>query len=136
LPNFPEITALTFTNILSVKAFAKKKRSAQIAIDLVREKLTEDKTDQKAYAIEMIFTTNIVPSAVKSAKERHYADSLSVRCGGRKANIFDDDEAAPLKDQSTGKKEVAGDLALWLAKEKIVVNGETFGWSDEGIIFW
>lgn len=139
LPNLPEITVLTFTNVLSVKAFTKKKRSAQIAIDLVREKLTEDKTDHEAYTIEMIFTTNIVPSAEKSAKERYYADSLSVRGGGGKEKIFDADEAAdqtaPPKDQSTGKKEAAGDLALWLAKEKIVVNGETFGWSDDGIIF-
>lgn len=140
LPNFPEITVLTFTNVLSVKAFIKKKRSAQIAIDLVREKLAEDKTEHESYAIEMFFTTTIVPSAEKGEKERDFADSLfaSVARGG-KIKIFDADESADPptapKDQSTKKEEETSDLALWLAKEKIMVNGETFGWSDHGIIF-
>lgn len=140
LPHFPEITVLTFTNVLSVKKYLKKKMAAQIAIDLGREKLPEDKTEHKAYAIEMIFTTTILPFAEKSAKERLYAETLAASvAGGQKAKIFDADEAAdqpaPPKDQAPKKEKETGDLALWLAKEKIVVNGETFGWSDQGIIF-
>jgi tetratricopeptide (TPR) repeat protein len=140
LPNFPEITVLTFSNVLSVKTSIKKKRSAQIAIDLVLEKLAEDKTDREAYAIEMVFTTTIVTSGEKLAKERYYADSLAASgTHGGKAKIFAVDKSAdqptPSKDEATKKEKGTGDLALWLAKEKIVVNGETFGWSDHGIIF-
>ncbi|MFH1216643.1 MAG: hypothetical protein V1706_09090 [Pseudomonadota bacterium] len=140
LPNFPEITVLTFADVLSVKTYIKKKRTAQIAIDLVREKLAEDKTDQDAYSIEMIFTTTIVPSAEKSAKEKLYADSLAASVvGSGKAKIFDTDEPAdqqaPTQEKSAEKEEDAVDLVLWLAKEKLVVNGEAFGWSDQGIIF-
>lgn len=140
LPNFPEITVLTFANVLSMKAFIKKKRSAKITIDLVREKLAEDKTDHESYAIEMVFTTTIVPSAEKLANERHFADSLFANVArGGKTKIFDDDESAdqpaPPKNQSTKNEKEPSDLALWLAKEKIIMNGETFGWSDHGIFF-
>jgi hypothetical protein len=140
LPKFPEITVLTFTNVLSVKSWVKKKRPAQITIDLVREKLAEDKTDRDSYAIEMVFATTIVPSAEKRAKERRFTDSLSasVARGGR-TKIFDADKSAdqPVspKDQCTKKSADAGDLALWLTKEKIKINGDSFGWSDDGIIF-
>jgi len=76
----------------------------------------------------------------KWAKERLFADALSASVArGGKTKIFDTDQSAaqptPQKDQPTKKEEEAGDLALWLAKEKIIVNGETFGWSDHGIIF-
>ncbi|OKY74055.1 MAG: hypothetical protein BM485_15675 [Desulfobulbaceae bacterium DB1] len=140
LPKFPEITVLTFNDVLSVKTYIKKKRTAQIAIDLVREKLAEDKTDQEAYSIAMIFNTTFVPSAEKSAKERDYAASLAASiAGGGKVKIFDPDasadQQASTQDQSAEKEEDAGDLVLWLAKEKLVVNGEAFGWSDQGIIF-
>ncbi|MDD5757559.1 MAG: hypothetical protein PHI06_00590 [Desulfobulbaceae bacterium] len=140
LPNFPEITVLTFTNVLSMKAFIKKKRSANITINLVREKLVEDKTDHKSYAIEMVFVTTIVPSAQKMANERHFAEALSASVTGLgKLKLFDADEsgdqAPSQKDQSTKKEEETGDLALWLAKDRIKMNGESFGWSDHGIIF-
>jgi len=51
------------------------------------------------------------------------------------------EEGAAATDPDTGKnkahknKEDADDYALWFAKEKIVMNGETFQWSDDGVIF-
>jgi hypothetical protein len=139
LPDFPEITVLTFKNVLSIKTFIKKKLSAQIAIALVREKLLEDKTDKETYDIEMFFTSKILPSEEQLSKIIKYSKYLFANAAGAKPKPSEKGAAAADpeagKNKADKKKEDADDHALWFAKEKIVVNGETFQWSDDGVIF-
>jgi hypothetical protein len=139
LQDFPEVTVLTFRNVLSTKKFIKKKRSAQIAIALVRGKLLEDKTDKEAYDIEMFFTSKILPSEEQSSKIVKYSNyiftntTLAKPEPSEKKTAVVDPEAG--KDNSDKKMEDPDDYALWFSKEKIVMNGETFQWSDDGVIF-
>lgn len=139
LPNFPEITVLTFKNVLSIKTFIKKKRSAQIVIALVREKLLADKTDKKAYDIEMFFTSTILPAEEQLSKIIKYSNYLfaSATDSGSKSSKkrVATADPEPEKNKAKKKKEDPDDYALWFAKEKIVVNGETFRWGDNGVIF-
>lgn len=134
LANFPEITVLTFKDVLSIKTFIKKKRSAQIAISLVREKLMADKTDKSTYDIEMFFTTRIVPSDVQLAKIITYSKYMFSNTAPARP-IPTEKGAVAEKPKSDKKKDNADADALWFSKEKIVINGETFQWSDNGVIF-
>jgi len=139
LQNFPEVTVLTFRNVLSTKKFIKKKRSAQIAIALVREKLLEDKTDKEAYDIEMFFASKILPSEEQSSKIVKYSSYIFTNATRAKPEPSEKMTAAvdaeAEKDNSDKKMEDPDDYALWFTKEKIVMNGETFQWSDDGVIF-
>jgi tetratricopeptide (TPR) repeat protein len=138
MPHYPEITVLTFKDVFSINKFIKKKRAAQITIALVREKLLVDKTNRDAYDIEMFFTPKSMPEEEQLSKIIKYSKYLFAGTAGtlpksseKKAGTGP--EAG--KNKADKKKEDPNDLALWLAKEKIVVNGETFRWSDDGVIF-
>jgi tetratricopeptide (TPR) repeat protein len=139
MPDFPEITVLIFKNVLSINTFIKKKRSAQIAIALVREKLSSDKTGKEAYDIEMLFTSKILPSEEQLSKIITYSKYLFPDPAGAKPKPSEKRAAAAgpdaEKNKANKKKEDPDDYALWFTKEKIVVNAETFQWSDNGVIF-
>ncbi len=121
MPNFPEMTVLTFKNVFPIKKFIKKKRSAEISITLVREKLDSDKRDIKDYNIEMMFQSNIISSQEQSAKAMKYSNAL-----------FKVETPQDVKVEEIDKDQ--GDLTVWFNKEKIILNGEAFDWSDDGII--
>lgn len=131
LPAFPEITVLTFKNVLSIKTIIKKKRCVQIAIALEREALSTDRTDQDAYGIELFFASKIVPSEEHLSKTVKYSNYLLFTAAEDKPKPTDKKASAA---KAEGKKD-ADDYDLWFAKEKIVVNGEIFQWSDDGVIF-
>jgi hypothetical protein len=130
LKDFPEITVLTFKNVLSIKKYIKEKRSAQIAIALVREKLVEDKTDKEAYHIEMLFRSKILHSAEQLSKIKKYSIYLFTGDAGDKPKASETVSAAADK-----KDKDANEYALWFAKQKLIVNGEAFQWSDDGVVF-
>lgn len=137
LPNFPEIMVLTFKNLISVKKFIKKKRSAQIIIALTREKLLADKTDKEAYDIEMYFASNILPAEEQLSKIITYSEYIFANAAGAKSSQKITAPADPVAAEKTidDEKKNTKDFGLWFAKEKIVVNGETFQWRDNGVIF-
>ncbi len=127
LPDFPEITVLTFENVLSGKSFIKKKRLAEISVALVREKLLSDPGEKEAYNIEMYFQTHVLPADAQQAKLIKYTNYL---------NSTRSVKAPPIvAKENHPKKKASGDLALWFAKEKIVLNGEAFLWTDGGVVF-
>jgi hypothetical protein len=132
LQNFPEITVLTFKNVLPIKTFIKKKRSAQIAIALIREKLLADKTDKSAYDIEMFFTAGIIPSDEQLAKIIAYSKYMLTNTAG---TVSPPSEKGVVAEKPEADKKKGDADALWFSKEKIVINGETFQWSDKGVIF-
>jgi len=119
MPNFPEMTVLTFKNVFPIKAFIKKKRSAEISISLVHEKLASDKTAIEDYAIEMVFRSQIISSDEQLSKMIKYTNDL-FKVG--KPSI-----------ETEKMEQDAGDLTVWFNKEKIILNGEAFEWSDEGV---
>lgn len=138
MPNFPEVTVLTFKNVLSIKAFIKKQRAAQITIALVREKLAEDKTAKEAYDIKMLFTAKILPSDQQLSKIIKYSKYLFAKAGNAKAPAFGpgtQGEPEAKNNKADDQRGAADDTALWFAKEELVVNGETFRWSDDGVVF-
>jgi hypothetical protein len=137
LPNSPEVTVLTFKNVLSIKSYIKKKHSAQIAIALVREKLLSDKTQKEAYDIEMFFTTKIVTSEEQLSEIIKHSKHLFPETvqGKSKTAKKEPPETHTDTEKNEKNKKDTKDLALWLAKDRIVMNGETFQWSDNGIIF-
>lgn len=119
MPNFPEMTVLTFKNVFPIKSFIKKKSSAEISISLVREKLEADKSESENYDIEMVFQSQIIRSDEQLSKMIKYTNAL-FKVG--KSTV------------STEKMEQApDDLTVWFNKNKIILNGEPFGWSDEGV---
>jgi len=119
MPDYPEMTVLTFKDVLPIKSFIKKNRSAEISISLIREKLAADNTEKKGYDIEMVFKSQIVRSNVQLAKTIQYANNLY--------NV-----GTPNIDAGKNKPD-SDDLAIWFNKEKIILNGEVFGWSDDGV---
>jgi len=119
MPNFPEMTVLTFKNVFPIKAFIKKKRSAEISISLVHEKLASDKTAIEDYAIEMVFRSQIISSDEQLSKMIKYTNDL-FKVG--KPSI-----------ETEKMEQDAGDLTVWFNKEKIILNGEAFEWSDNGV---
>ncbi|MBF0411792.1 MAG: hypothetical protein HQK70_03660 [Desulfamplus sp.] len=119
MPNLPEMTVLTFENVLPIKTFIKKKHSAEISISLVREKLDGDKTEIEGYDIKLVFQSQIIGSDEQLSKMVKYTNNL-FKVGN--PNI------------ATEKIEKdPDDLTVWFNKEKIILNGESFGWSDDGV---
>ena len=119
MPDFPEMTVLTFKDVLPIKSFIKKKSSAQISISLVREKLAADNTGKKGYDIEMVFKSQIIRSDEQLSKTIKYTH-----------NLYKID--AP-KIEAEAKNQDPDELTIWFNKEKIILNGEAFGWSDNGV---
>jgi len=137
-PNLPEVTVMTFKNVLSIKTFIKKKRAAQVTIALVREKLAEDKTAKEAYDIEMLFAAKILPSEQQLSKIIKYSKYLFPKAGDAKPKASEKGSATDpeaKENKADEKKEDTDHYAIWFAKEEIVVNGEHFQWTDDGVIF-
>jgi hypothetical protein len=119
MPDLPEMTVLTFKDVLPIKSFIKQKRSAEISIALIREKLAADRTETEGYDIEMVFKSQIIRSDEQLSKTIKYTNELfKVGTPTIEAEI---------------KKQDSDDLTVWFDKEKIILNGETFGWSDGGV---
>jgi len=119
MTDFREMTVLTFKDVLPIKSFIKKKSSAQISISLIREKLSADKTEKKGYDIEMVFRSQIIRSDEQLSRTIKYTH-----------NLYKID--AP-SIEAEAKKQDSDDLTIWFNKEKIILNGEAFGWSDDGV---
>ncbi len=119
MPELAEMTVLTFKDVLPIKSFIKKKRSAEISIALLREKLAADNTEKVAYDIEMVFRSQIIPANEQLAKTIQYTNDL-FKVGT--TNI-----GAKLMEQDSDE------LTVWFSKEKIILNGEAFRWSDDGV---
>ena len=136
LRNHPEVTVLTFKDVLSAKKFIKKSRQARIAVSLMREKLAEDRSAQEAYTIEMVFRTAIVPAEEQEAKIVKYSSFLFADAGRAAPKTAERSASEKIQQAGSEKKDdEAEGYALWFAKEKLVLNGESFRWSDEGISF-
>ncbi len=119
MSNFPEMSVLTFKDVIPIKSFIKKKRSAEISISLVREKLAADNTETEGYDIEMVFNSQIIPSDEHLSKTIKYTNDLF--------------KVVVSSIEAEKKKQDPDDLTIWFNKEKIILNGETFGWSDDGV---
>jgi tetratricopeptide (TPR) repeat protein len=119
MPDFPEMTVLTFKDVLPIKSVIKKKSSAQISISLVREKLAADNTGKKGYDIEMVFKSQIIRSDEQLSKTIKYTH-----------NLYKID--AP-SIEAEAKNQNPDELTIWFNKEKIILNGEAFWWSDSGV---
>lgn len=119
MPDLPEMTVLTFKDVLPIKSFIKKKSSAEISISLIREKLAADNTGKKGYDIEMVFKSQIIRSDEQLSKTIKYTH-----------NLYKID--AP-KIEAEAKNQDPDELTIWFNKEKIILNGEAFGWSDNGV---
>jgi len=119
MPDHPEMTVLTFKDVLPINSFIKKKLSAEISVALVREKLAADKTDREGYDIEMVFKSQIISADEQLSRTIKYTNDL-FKFGG----ISIDTERI---------KQDSDELAVWFNKERIILNGENFGWSDNGI---
>lgn len=120
LDNFPEMTLLTFKDVLSVKQLIKKKQATDISITFIHEKLDRDKRDIKDYTIEMVFQSDIVTSKEASEKEMKYLNTLF--------------EGRIPEAMKTEKKKADKRLTVWFSKKKIILNGEAFDWNDDGLI--
>ena len=120
MPDLPEMTVLTFKDVLAISSFIKKKRSAEISISLVREKLAADTTEKTGYDIEMVFTSQIISSKEQLSKTIQYTNSL-YKVGSLRLNP---------ETIEQGEDE----LTIWFRKEKIILNGEVFGWGDDGVV--
>jgi len=119
MSDLPEMSVLTFKDVLPIKSFIKKKRSAEISIALMREKLAADKTEKEHYDIEMVFKSQIIRANEQLSKTVQYTNAL-FKVG--------------TPDIKTEKKEPDSDYwTIWFNKEKIILNGEPFGWSDDGV---
>ena len=119
MPDFPEMTVLTFKDVLPIKSFIKKKSSAEISISLVREKLAADNTEKNGYDIKMVFKSQIIRSDEQLSKTIKYT-----------RHLYKID--AP-KIEAEAKSQDPDELTIWFNKEKIILNGEAFGWSDNGV---
>ncbi len=119
MPDLPEMSVLTFKDVIPIKSFIKKKRSAEISIALIREKLAADKTETEGYDIEMVFKSQIIRSDEQLSKTIKYTNDL-YKVGTPSIEI-------------EKKEQDSDDLTIWFNKEKIILNGETFEWSDDGI---
>ena len=119
MPGLPEMSVLTFKDVFPIKSFIKKKRSAEISIALIREKLAADKTETEGYDIEMVFKSQIIRSDEQLAKTIKYTNDL-FKVGTPSIEV-------------EKKKQDSDDLTVWFNKEKIILNGETFGWNDDGV---
>jgi len=119
MPDFQEMTVLTFKDVIPIKSFIKNKSTAEISISLIREKLASDNTERKGYDIEMVFRSQIIRSDEQLSKTIQYTNNL-YKIG------------TPRIDPEI-KKQDSDDLTVWFNKEIIILNGEVFGWSDDGV---
>lgn len=119
MPDLPEMSVLTFTDVLPIKSFIKNKSSAEISISLIREKLAADNTEKKGYDIEMIFISQIIQSDEQLSKTIKYTNDLY--------------KVDKLNIETEKNKQDSDDLTVWFNKEKIILNGEAFEWSDDGV---
>lgn len=136
LPNFPDVTVMTFKNVLSSKTVIKKRQPVQIAVALKHEKLSEDKAANESYDIEMFFKAEIMPEWQQSARIAYYAEYLLNPRKNSQTKSLTQTFSSWLStkkqnDYSNNSKE----KAIWFVKEKLFVNGEFFKWTDDGIIF-
>jgi tetratricopeptide (TPR) repeat protein len=133
LPHHPEMTVLKFENVLSIKSIVEKDRFVEIAVAIVHEKLPLDKTDKEKYDIKMFFTSEILPAESHLNKIITYSKLiLAPADGGEAPSPAGGQEKAA--DEGPRKAD-DDDEAVWFAKEQIVINGEVFRWSDDGIFF-
>lgn len=135
LSHHPEMTVLRFEDVASMKSVARKKRFVEIAVALVHQKLPLDRTDREAYDIEMFFTSEILPSDAHLAKIITYSKPLLAPSRGAGGGAQATGSAAPNPTGDSKRKPDAKDEAVWFAKEQIVIDGERFRWSDDGIVF-
>lgn len=119
MPNLPEMSVLTFKDVLSIKSFIKKEHSAEISIALIREKLAADRTDKEGYDIEMVFKSQIMRSDEQLSRTIKYTNDL-FKVGTPSIEV-------------EKMEQDPDDLTVWFNKEKIILNGEIFGWSDDGV---
>ncbi|MBF0258314.1 MAG: hypothetical protein HQK62_05660 [Desulfamplus sp.] len=119
MPDLPEMTVLTFKNVFPIKSFIKKKHFAEISISLVCEKLATDRTEKEDYNIKMVFNSQIIRSDEQLSKIIKYTNNL-FKVG------------TPGIDTEKIEKD-PDDLTVWFNKEKIILNGESFIWSDDGV---
>ena len=119
MPDFQEMSVLTFKDVLPIKSFIKKKLSAEISISFIREKLAADHTEKKGYEIEMVFKSQLIGSDEQLSKTIKYTNNLY--------------KVGTPSIEAERKKKDSDDLTIWFNKEKIILNGEAFGWSDEGV---
>ena len=119
MPDLPEMTVLTFKDVFPISTFIKKKRSAEISISLIREKLAADTSEKKGYDIEMVFKSQIIGADEQVAKTIKYTNDLY--------------KVGTPSIEAEKKKQDSDDLTVWFNKEKIILNGEAFRWSDDGV---
>ncbi len=119
MPDFQEMTVLTFKDVLAIKSFIKGKRSSEITISLIREKLATDNTGKKGYDIEMVFKSQIIRSDEQLSKTIKYTNNLY--------------KVGVPSIEPERKKQESDDLTVWFNKEKIILNGEAFRWNDDGV---
>jgi tetratricopeptide (TPR) repeat protein len=133
LPHHPEMTVLKFEDVLSIESIVEKDRFVEIAVALVHEKLPLDQTEKEKYDIEMFFTSEILSAESHLNKIITYSKPILAPADGREAPspAGGQEKAA---DVGHGKAD-DDDEAVWFAKEQIVINGEVFRWSDDGILF-
>jgi len=131
LPNCPDITVMTFKNVLSSREVIKKKQAVKVTVALKREKLAEDKATKEAYDIEMIFASNIIPTDQQLSKIIRHSRYFFPSTGDDRSKSSPKESLA---EAGTKKDNNDGD-AVWFAKVKLLVNGEAFMWSDNGVIF-
>jgi tetratricopeptide (TPR) repeat protein len=133
LPHHPEMTVLKFEDVLSIESIVEKDRFVEIAVAIVHEKLPLDQTDKEKYNIEMFFTSEILPAESHLKKIITYSKPILAPADGREvpSPAGGQEKAA---DAGQGKAD-NDDEAVWFAKEQIVINGEVFRWSDDGIFF-
>ncbi len=119
MPDLPEMSVLTFNDVLPIKSFIKKNRSAEISIALIRQKLVADKTEKEGYDIKMVFKSQIILSDEQLAKTIKYTNDL-YKVGTPSIEV-------------EKMKQNPDELTVWFNKEKIILNGETFEWSEDGV---
>ncbi|MGQ9796440.1 hypothetical protein [Desulfosoma sp.] len=137
LTHHPQVTVLTFKDALSTKKFLKKKRQAQIIVSLAREKLAEDRSAREAYTIAMIFSVTVISAHEQLEKINKYTSYLVTNSslGEDKTLEFLAKESGKRKETKKAKANGEDGQVLWFTKERLVLNGESFPWSDEGIRF-
>lgn len=136
LPNCPDVMVMTFKNVLSSKTVIKKKQSVKVSVALKHEKIAEDKATKEAYDIEMIFASNVIAAEQQLSKIMQYSKYILSSAGDNKAKISKElPTASDVNKIHQDHKKSDDDYAIWFAKVKLLVNGEAFIWSDNGVIF-
>jgi len=135
LRHHPEVTVLTFKDVLSTQKYIKKNRQARITVSLMREKLAEDRSAKEAYDIQMVFSPRVVISSEQLSRILKYTEFLFADRAQGSSKTQQKPPAEPQTGEDGAKGKDDEDLALWFSKEELVLNGESFRWSDEGVVF-